>query len=415
ARAAVLERPRVAREPGVAEVETALAREGAAGASGAGREDAVEHVDAARDHLEHPLRVADPHEVARLLLRQEAGRRGRRLEHRLTVLPHAQPADRVAVEVERDQRLGRTLTQLEVEAALRDREAELARRARQVALPLGPQRRPPHGLLELRARHAGGRADVEAHRDVGAEPLLHPRRELGREPLGRAVVDRAERDAVVVRLEQRVAEGEDLEAAGVREDRPVPAHERVEAAELGDQLLAGPEMEVVRVAEDDLGADPAQLVGVDRLHRRLRPDRHERRRPHLAVHRAEDAGAREPVPGSDLEDLAHGRSVDTPPGFPGRIPGIDRNTMPGPGHLSETPYFFAARRPFRQERLLSYIRREHRRGRSLAEVIEDDYVRRCGSRQFVWQTLRDTPLLELLEQDVIEAIQQAGAALSDSE
>ncbi|HZS31531.1 MAG TPA: hypothetical protein VFA37_09760 [Gaiellaceae bacterium] len=89
--------------------------------------------------------------------------------------------------------------------------------------------------------------------------------------------------------------------------------------------------------------------------------------------------------------------------------------MPGPGHLSETPYFFAARRPFRQERLLSYIRREHRRGRSLAEVIEDDYVRRCGSRQFVWQTLRDTPLLELLEQDVIEAIQQASAALSDSE
>ena len=55
---------------------------------------------------------------------------------------------------------------------------------------------------------------------------------------GSAVVDRAERDAVVVRLEQRVAEREDLEAAGVGEDRAVPAHERVQAAELGDQLLA---------------------------------------------------------------------------------------------------------------------------------------------------------------------------------
>ena len=38
--------------------------------------------------------------------------------------------------------------------------------------------------------------------------------------------------------EQRVAEREDLEAAGVGEDRAVPAHERVQAAELGDHVLA---------------------------------------------------------------------------------------------------------------------------------------------------------------------------------
>src|SRR5205823_4107611 len=44
--ATVLERSLVAREPGVAEVEPALARERGAGARGAGREDAVEHVDA---------------------------------------------------------------------------------------------------------------------------------------------------------------------------------------------------------------------------------------------------------------------------------------------------------------------------------------------------------------------------------
>ena len=83
--------------------------------------------------------------------------------------------------------------------------------------------------------------------------------------------------------------------------------------------------------------------------------------------------------------------------------------------LADTPYFFAARRPFRQERLLSYIRREHARGRNLAEILDDRYVQRCGSREFVWQTLRDTPLIELLEHDVIEAIQRASAALSDTE
>ena len=66
-----------------------------------------------------------------------------------------------------------------------------------------------------------------------------------------AVVDRAERDAVVVDARDRVAQREDLVAAGVGEDRPVPAHERVQAAELGDHVLAGTEMEVVRVAEQD--------------------------------------------------------------------------------------------------------------------------------------------------------------------
>ena len=149
--AAVVERALVAGEPGVAEVEPSFVRERAAGARCAGREDAVEHVDAARDHLEHALGVADSHEVARFVLRQQ-GRRSRRcLEHRLPVLPHAQPADRVPVEVERDELLRRAGSQLGVEAALRDPESELPGRTREVALQLGPQRRPAHRLLELGA------------------------------------------------------------------------------------------------------------------------------------------------------------------------------------------------------------------------------------------------------------------------
>ena len=74
---------------------------------------------------------------------------------------------------------------------------------------------------------------------------------------GGAVVDRAERDAVVVDREQRVAEREDLEAARIGEDRPVPARERVQPAELLDHVLAGPEVQVVGVAEDD-GARPSR-------------------------------------------------------------------------------------------------------------------------------------------------------------
>ena len=77
-----------------------------------------------------------------------------------------------------------------------------------------------------------------------------------REVLGAPVVDRAERDAVVVDASVRVPQREDLEAARVGEDRAVPAGEGVEAAELLDHVLAGAEVQVVRVSEDHVGAEP---------------------------------------------------------------------------------------------------------------------------------------------------------------
>jgi hypothetical protein len=70
------------------------------------------------------------------------------------------------------------------------------------------------------------------------------------------------------------------------------------------------------------------------------------------------------------------------------------------------PYFFSRRRQYREERLLAYIHREHEKGRHLTEILEDQYVQRCGSREFVWETLRDTQLIELLGADVREAIQR---------
>jgi hypothetical protein len=88
--------------------------------------------------------------------------------------------------------------------------------------------------------------------------------------------------------------------------------------------------------------------------------------------------------------------------------------MAGWGPLGRTPYFFSARRSFREERLLSYIRRQHRSGRHLGEILEDAYVRRCGSREFVWATVRDTSLIDLLEADVREAFARATAALSEA-
>ena len=159
----------------------------------------------------------------------------------------------------------------------------------------GPERRAADRLLELGARHARGRADVEAHRDVGAELGLDARGELRREALGAAVVDRAERDAVVVGGDQRVAEREDLEAARVGEDRAVPRHERVQAAELGDHVLA----RAGSAGGTCCRGRSTRRARAARRGRRaftvaLRADGHERRRRHVAVRGVEDAGARGP-------------------------------------------------------------------------------------------------------------------------
>jgi hypothetical protein len=79
------------------------------------------------------------------------------------------------------------------------------------------------------------------------------------------------------------------------------------------------------------------------------------------------------------------------------------------------PYFFVTRRPFRQARLASYIHREHEKGRRLTEILEDRYVRRCGTREFVWRTMRETSLIRLLGEDSIAGIQRASEAVSHHE
>ena len=54
---------------------------------------------------------------------------------------------------------------------------------------------------------------------------------------------------------RRAGERHHLEAAGIGEDRMRPVHEVVQAAEPRDALGAGPQHQVIGVAEDDVGAE----------------------------------------------------------------------------------------------------------------------------------------------------------------
>ena len=86
----------------------------------------------------------------------------------------------------------------------------------------------------------GGRirqALVEDHGDVGTEVRLDVDGALGRQQVARAVEVRLKLGALFGDGAP-IGQAEDLIAAAVGQDRPVPADEPVQAAQRGDQLVA---------------------------------------------------------------------------------------------------------------------------------------------------------------------------------
>ena len=226
ARAVLVERPRVAGEAGVPEVQPARPSECAAGARRAGRQDAVEHVDArARSTLEDPLRVADAHEVARSSAGSSGAAQPTASNSCLAALADREPAERVAVEVERRDLLDRA------RGAARDRRrpgrcrrrAGRARAARR-RCALGPRGRAAHRAARAPRRGESAGGQMSRHIAMSEPSAAWIAAALsGVKRAAAPSYTRAERDAVVVDGEDRVAQREDLEAARVGQDRPVPA------------------------------------------------------------------------------------------------------------------------------------------------------------------------------------------------
>ena len=196
-------------------------------------------------------RVAHTHEVPRAVRRAGARRRRRAR----AASPRASRRPRARRCRSRRSRARRSAARSRppggVDTALDDAEQRLALPA--VGRPGAgrPGGRPLGGHADRRRRARQRRAHVEHHLDVGAEELLDGHRRFRRQAVAGAVVDGPERDPVVVDLG---LQAEDLEAPRVGQRQPVPAGEAAEAAEAGDRLGAGPEHQVVRVAQHDLGA-----------------------------------------------------------------------------------------------------------------------------------------------------------------
>src|SRR5581483_3102541 len=96
-------------------------------------------------------------------------------------------------------------------------------------------------------------------------------------------------------------ETEHLVAAAVGQNGLLPSDKGVQTAAPRDEIVAGPQVEMVRVAEQDVRADILEIAMGDRLDGALGTHGHERRRRDLAVRGAHHPGACSAVGACDAE------------------------------------------------------------------------------------------------------------------
>ena len=236
---------------------------------------AIHHVHAPLHRAHDIVGLAHPHQIARLVGRQASGGIVENAEHRLLPLAHGQPADGIAVETDGLQRLGAFLAQFAGDTALHDTEQRMPGPvAKGIARPLRPPHRHAHRgrhrLLISRQR----RAFVETHDDIGSQQPLDFHAGFRRQHVFRAVDMAGEGHALFGQLAQ-TGQRHHLKAARIGQDRAVPVHETVQPAQTRDAFRAGPQHQVIGVAQQDVGPGRAHRFRQHRLDRRRRSHRHE--------------------------------------------------------------------------------------------------------------------------------------------
>ena len=203
-----------------------------------------------------------------------------RVEHRVHLLlgfADRQAAERVAVKAYLNQLFRRLPPQLRIHAALHDAEEELAGGRLRGAAAFRPARGEGGGLGRFIKSRRIGNAGVQDHHDVRAKCLLHFHHLFRAEEEFTAVNMRTKLRALFGDFGQ-LFQAEYLEAAGIGEDWLVPVHEFMQSAEnAADQLMAGPDEEVVGVAKNDLRSQLQQVFRGDGFDRSLRAHRHKNR------------------------------------------------------------------------------------------------------------------------------------------
>src|SRR5438105_4627517 len=108
-------------------------------------------------------------------------------------------------------------------------------------------------------------------------------------------------------------EAEHLVPSAVREQRPVPMHERVQPAGAADQVGAGAQREMEGVGQNDAGTGARDLLRGERADGPVGADRHEDGSLHGPVRRVQQPrpGAGLGIDMDDLETYGHGSEYTT--------------------------------------------------------------------------------------------------------
>ena len=177
-------------------------------------------------------------------------------------------------------------------AALNNAKERLVVAVMRLIAALGPHTRQLNGTLNVGARGGIARALIELHADVGAELHGDFHVVLGRpEHVATVVIVDDEAHALVGELDGVVV-AEHLETARVGEDRTVPVHKLVQAAQLGDSVLAGTHGQMIGIGKHDLGAELFDGLGRNALDVCLGAHGHEDWRLDVAVRGVQHAGTR---------------------------------------------------------------------------------------------------------------------------
>lgn len=107
----------------------------------------------------------------------------------------------------------------------------------------------------------------------------------------RAIQMRTEAHAFVRDFAER-GKTEDLEAARIGEKGARPGHELVEPAQLANEFVAGAQIQMIGVGQEDFGAELLESVLREGLDGRRRSHGHEERRLHGTVRRMQHTATR---------------------------------------------------------------------------------------------------------------------------
>ena len=282
---------------GVLDLDVAKTGEQPAIAGVTRRHDAVEHVDAVRHARHQVFRRAHAHQVMRLVGRQARTHVGQHAHHVFLRLADGQAADGDAGEIDLFQLGQRFVAQHFEHAALHDAEQRIRVLAavELVLRALRPAQGHAHGLGRFLdgGRAAGDfvrRAFVELHDDVGIQDALHLHRHFRREEQFIAVDGRIEMHALFRDLAHG-AQRKHLEAARIRQNRLVPAHETMQAAEFLHDGVAWTQPQVESVAQNDLRVDLIEFQRRHGFHGAVSAHWHEDRRLHDAMVEFQGAAA----------------------------------------------------------------------------------------------------------------------------